>query len=81
MFLAVFVWFFLIALASIFGGFMSFFTGKAEELPKWNGWSYLFFSAKAGAMMGAILTLPIALITFVVSCLATCRGAHGSLDR
>ena len=40
--------------------------GKAEELPKWNGWSYLFFCAKEFAMMGAILTLPIAVIIALV---------------
>ena len=68
--LAVLVWCFFIALATAFGGVMSFGTGKAEELPKWNGWFYLCFCAKEGAIFGTILTWPLALIAFVVSWLA-----------
>jgi len=64
---AILVWCCFIVLASALGGFLSFYTGKAEELPKWNGWSYLIFSAKEGAMFGAILTWPLAIIALVFS--------------
>ena len=65
------VWVFFILLASAFGGLSSFYTGKAGEIPKWNGLSYFLFSAKEGAMMGAILTCPCAAIAFVVSYFAS----------
>ena len=65
------VWCCCIGLAAMFGGILSFFTGKADELPKWNGWSYLAFSLKEGAMFGVILAWPFAMIAFVVSYLWT----------
>jgi len=71
---ALLVWCCLIFLASALGALLSFYTGKAAELPKWNGWSYLVFSAKEFAMMGAILSSPFAVIAFVVSLLASRRS-------
>jgi hypothetical protein len=65
------VWFVFILLASAFGGLTSFFTGKAAELPKWNGLHYLLFCAKEGAMMGVIVTWPCGVIAFVVSYFAS----------
>ena len=35
--IAISVWLGLIAAAAAFGGFMSLYTGKTLELPKWNG--------------------------------------------
>ena len=60
------IWLGLIAASAVFGSVMSLFTGESSELPKWNGWSYLAFCAKEGAMFGAVLTWPIALIVFLV---------------
>jgi hypothetical protein len=65
--IAIVVWMGLIGAAAAFGGFMSLYTGKASELPKWNGWSYLIFCAEQGAMFGAVLTWPIALVVFFVA--------------
>jgi hypothetical protein len=60
------VWLCFIVAAAILGGLSSFYTGRAEELPKWNGWAYLIFSVKEGAMFGALVTWPLALVVFVV---------------
>ena len=65
------VWCCFIGLAAMFGGILSLFTGKADELPTWNGWSYLAFSVKEGTMFGVILTWPFALIAFVLSYIAS----------
>jgi hypothetical protein len=65
--LAVAVWLAFILLASLCGALMSFYTGKAADLPKWNGWSYLLFSAEEFAMFAAMLTWPISLVVFAVS--------------
>lgn len=62
---ATIAWLGLIAAATALGGFSSLFTGKVTELPKWNGWSYLVFCAREGAMLGTVLALPLALITFL----------------
>jgi hypothetical protein len=63
---ALLVWVCCIAAAAITGGLASFWTGRTEELPKWNGWSYLVFCGKEGAILGAILTWPLALFVLVV---------------
>jgi len=64
------VWVCLIIAASGFGGMMSLYTGEAAELPKWNGWAYFFFSAKEGAMLGAVLSLPLVIIVFILAWVA-----------
>ena len=61
------VWLGLIAAAAAFGAFTSLYAGDASELPKWNGWGYLTFSAKEGAMFGFVLSWPIALISSLVT--------------
>ncbi len=71
---ALLVWCCFIFLASALGAFLSFYTGKAAELPNWNGWSYLMFSAKEGAMFGAILSWPLAIIALILSLLASRRS-------
>lgn len=65
--IAIFVWLGLIAAAAAFGCFMSLYTGKASELPTWNGWAYLVFCAQEGATFGAILTWPIALFVWLLA--------------
>lgn len=57
-------WSSLIVLASILGAVASCYTGKASELPKWNGWQYLLFSAKEFAKFGAVLSGPVAVAAF-----------------
>ncbi len=52
---------------AILGGFLSIQTTAAGEMPKWNGWSYFFFSVKEIAMVGAMLALPLSLIILVVT--------------
>ena len=75
----VLIWGLFITCATVFGATTSFYTGKAEELPKWNGWSYLFFSAREFAVMGVILTWPIAMtIGLIVSALS--GGRMGDQD-
>jgi hypothetical protein len=46
----------------MFGAVMSLFTGKADDLPQWNGVSYMVFCAKEGFLFGAIVAFPVALI-------------------
>lgn len=65
-----------IGLAAILGGILSFCTGYTEEIPKWNGWSYLIFSMKEGAMLGIVLTCPAALIVFFISYFSTRSETH-----
>jgi len=67
---AVLVLFGLLAIATMVGAFMSFLTGRADELPQWNGLTYLIFCAKEGAMFGTMCAVPIAVLTFVVVWLA-----------
>ena len=55
---------------------MSFYTGKAEELPKWNGWPYLVFSVKEFAVMGVIVTWPLAVIIAFVILVASNRATR-----
>jgi hypothetical protein len=64
---AVIVWLTLIALASLFGGVLSLYTGHVSEIPKWNGWSYFFFSVREIGLLGAILTLLIGVIVFFLN--------------
>jgi hypothetical protein len=59
------VWLSLTALATVIGGCGSLYTGKAADIPQWNGWSYLLFCAREGAMLGGVLALPVALAVFV----------------
>ncbi|QNN23775.1 hypothetical protein HED60_16360 [Planctomycetales bacterium ZRK34] len=63
----------LIIAGFIFGGVLSFGTGSAEELPKWNGGAYLFFCAGEGAMFAAILTWPIGILASLVTWWITFR--------
>jgi hypothetical protein len=63
--IAISVWLSLTAAATALGGFASLYTGKASDLPQWNGWSYLLFCAREGAMVGGTLALPIALVVFL----------------
>jgi ABC-type Fe3+-siderophore transport system permease subunit len=60
------LWLILIAIAAMFGGLTSFITGKSADLPQWNGWSYLFFSVKEGALFAILLTWPLPLFLFLV---------------
>ena len=71
--IAVIVWLVLIAAASILGGYSSLYTGIASELPKWNGWSYLLFCAREFAILGAVLTLPVAVLVFIGAWMASRR--------
>jgi hypothetical protein len=65
------VWFDLILVGATWGGLGSFYTGKASELPKWNGWNYFWFAAKEGAIISSILSFPIAVIAFLIIWSAT----------
>ena len=65
------LWCCLVGLAAILGARLSYYTGRAHEIPKWNGWSYLIFSVKEFALIGAILALPFAMITFAISYLVS----------
>lgn len=71
------VWLGLIAIASVLGGLMSLYTGPTSQLPKWNGWDYFLFCANEGAAMGAILTLPVAIIVYLVAW-ASYRDRHSA---
>jgi hypothetical protein len=59
-------WFIQVGLAVLLGAIASLYTGRAEELPNWNGWSYMFFSARDFAMVGMVVALPM---TLIVLCL------------
>jgi hypothetical protein len=56
----------LVTAAAFVGGVLSLFTGKATDLPQWNGWPYFFFCAREGAIFGAIVALPIAGVAFIL---------------
>jgi len=45
---------------------LSLYTGAANEVPKWNGWAYFFFSMKEFAIMGAVLAVPFAIVVATV---------------
>jgi hypothetical protein len=60
-------WVGLVLAGAVVGRLLSFGTGTASELPKWNGWSYLAFSAREGARAAEVLTWFVALVVFVVS--------------
>ena len=77
-FAAFLVWLALVGVSATFGGLTSLFTGDSKQLPTWNGWSYFLFCAKEGAMFGAILTWPIALIAFVVALIVFRRRVYGT---
>lgn len=64
--LAARIYFGLILLAAFGGALSSFFTGKARDLPQWNGWSYLIFCVKEFAFFGAMMAFPIFILTLVV---------------
>jgi hypothetical protein len=74
--IAIVAWIGLLFAGAVVGGFASSFTGYASELLKWNGWSYVMFCAQEGAMFGAVLTWPIALIVFLVG-FASSRRTSG----
>lgn len=44
------------------GGFSTFYTGNAEEIPKWNGVDYFIF----GIRDGMFLSLPLAAVLFLL---------------
>lgn len=63
---ALLVWLGLILIAGIIGGFLSLWTGRGQDLPKWNGWPYLAFSIGEGIKFGALLASPIALFVLAI---------------
>ena len=65
--IGIIAWLGFIVAGAVFGAFLSLGTGTRSELPKWNGWSYLVFVVKEGAMAGVELTWPIALLVFIVA--------------
>lgn len=73
----VLAWCACIGLAACLGGFLSLFTGASGETPKWNGWSYFFFSVKTFALMGALLMSPIAVVASVILCAVKSPGPDG----
>jgi hypothetical protein len=62
----------------VFGASMSLFTGRAEELPKWNGFDYMLFCAREGAMLGTVAALPLAATAFMFAWIALSVGPHRS---
>lgn len=50
---------------AVLGAYLSFYTGKQSELPKWNGWNYLWFSIREFAMISAVISIPFACIVFL----------------
>lgn len=64
---AVLVWCCFVALGAIMGGVLSCYTGKAEEISKWNGWSYFMFSVKEFSKFGAVLSFPFVMLAFAIS--------------
>ena len=61
------LWIGLICVGAIVGAYSSFLTGKSTEIPKWNGWSYLWFCMKDFAILTALVTFPIAAFVFLIS--------------
>jgi hypothetical protein len=61
------VWIGCIGAASVLGAWLSFYTGERSELPKWNGWEYLWFSVNEFAVMGSIFGIPIAILAFCIA--------------
>jgi hypothetical protein len=47
------------------GGVASTYTGKASELPKWNGLDYFLFCGKEFAMLAGAISLPFAVMFFI----------------
>jgi hypothetical protein len=43
----------------------STYTGKASELPKWNGLDYFLFCGKEFAMLAGAISLPFAVMFFI----------------
>lgn len=61
------VWFSLTIIAAICGGVLSMFTGKAGNLPQWNGWPYFIFCTKEGMLFGQLIAFPAAILALVVA--------------
>ncbi len=72
--IGILVWLALIAAATVYGGLMSLCTGNGAELPKWNGWFYLFFCAQQGAMFAVVLTWPIPIVVSIVAWIVSERN-------
>lgn len=60
------VWLALAACGACLGGVLSCYTGKAGDLPQWNGWDYFLFCMREWFAFGAIFTIPIAVAVFLV---------------
>jgi len=61
------VWIGCILCGALSGGFLSSYTGKSEDLPKWNGWAYFWFCFGDFAKISAVLALPVAIIAFAIT--------------
>ena len=58
------IWVLIMVFFAALLGILSFYTGKSSELPKWNGWDYLFFCIGEGLLIG----IPIASVVALLVC-------------
>ncbi len=65
--IGVIVWLGCIFASGLLGGWLSFFTGRQSEIPKWNGWNYFWFSVREFITMGALIGVPVAMTAFVIA--------------
>jgi hypothetical protein len=76
---AAITWFVIAAVATVIGALLSFGTGDSNELPQWNGMEYLVFMSLGGALAGALVGMPFALIVLIAS-LLTAHSDGGALQ-
>lgn len=65
--ISVTLWLGCIGAGAVLGAHLSFYSGERSQLPKWNGWDYLLFSAKESAILCGIFGIPIAVIAFCMA--------------
>ncbi len=71
-------WIVIAAFAAVIGALLSFGTGDSDALPQWNSMEYLVFMSLGGALVGAMVGMPLALIVFIASVLTSHSGGGGA---